>query len=622
MTKKTKKTPAEKLKRSLFLLVALFLFPCQGLCQVTINALNLQRDMCAGGNQQITFGTRNINTVVVGRQSATLGHSELIFLPDGVECDGSCSYRSPVTFTAFADSTFITSAQDIKYVRLNLEHSFIGDIYINITCPSGQKADIMRFAGSGTSACDGIIPQSSRSWLSGNNIGEENYFGMAFDHENSEYPCDASAYGNQAGTGWNYCWSSNTTSGYQYASGDGIVYRSGHAHNGRVDSSNVAAHTNFYHPDESFSTLVGCPLNGTWYIEVVDGFSVDNGYIFEWELSLDASLLPEECEPESYVVEGDSIQRVNDSTFMLVAPPSVAADTTMAYRFMVITTCGDTIDTTATVTFHPNVDNYVSDSICKGDDYFVGPYNIDTSGIVVLPSASGCDSIVHLDLTVFPTYDTTLYDSTCLNVPYLFENTYYSEPGTYLHCLLTGHGCDSLRRLQLYITSADLKAGIYASPLVLNEEHEEIYLKDVSLHHAESRWLIDGNSYSQNEMTLSYPVNRDSLEISLEATSNKGCHDTATVVARYDRSRMFIPNIFTPSLEQNDTWRPVMQDVVEIDIRIYNRQGSLVAHLTGLEEAWDGGDCPQGTYVYILRYRTRVHPHWWQERSGSIVMIR
>lgn len=598
------------------------MLPCWAAGQVSIKALHLQRDMCAGSSQRITFGERNINTVVVGRQTATLGRSERIFLPDGVECNGSCSYRSPVNFTDFAEDATITSVENIKYVRLNLEHSYIGDIYINITCPNNKKADIMRFAGSGTSSCDATIPQESRHWLSGNNIDESSYFGIAHDGENSSEPCNPEARGNQPGVGWNYCWSSNTTSGYHYASGDGIVYRSGHSHNGRVDSSNVAAQTNFYRPDDSFGNLVGCPLNGTWYIEVVDGFSVDNGYIFEWELSLEATLLPDDCKPESYMVAGDSVQKLNDTTFMLRAPDVVGTDTAVVYRFMVITTCGDTIDTTATITFHPNEEVSIADTICEGDDYFVGSYHVDSSVTLIIPTMAGCDSTVHLDLTVHPRYDTVVRDSTCLHVPYPFEGSTYSENGTYTHRLQTIHGCDSIRTLQLKVLSKNLRAAIYAFPLVVDENDNEILLKDVSMNHVGSRWLIGSNTFMESEMQFSYPLPLDSLEISLEAKSREGCYDTATVIARYDHSRMFIPNAFTPSLEQDDVWRPVMQDVVEVEIWIYSRQGVLVAHLNGVDDAWDGGDWPQGIYTYFMRFRTRAHPGWRQERSGTILMIR
>lgn len=599
------------------------LFPCGACGQVYIRSLFLQRDMCAGSTQTVSFGSRFFNTVVVGHRDATMGRSEQVFLPDGVECDGSCSYRSPVTFTVFDDDALITSAENIKYVRLKLEHSFIGDIYINITCSNGQKADIMRKAGDGSSECGdrNIIPEGSTSWLPGNNMDVGTFFGIAKDQENPSDPCNANAQGNQPGTGWNYCWSNNTTQGYQYASGDGIVYRAGHAHSGKVDSSNVAAHANFYHPDENFSNLVGCPLNGTWYIEVVDGWGSDNGYIFEWELSLDESLLPNDCQTVGFDIQGLGVQRIGDSSFTITAPV-VAADSSVEYHFQVLTSCGDTVDTSAFIVFHPNVDIQVYDTICQGDDHFVGHYNADSSGTYPLNTVYGCDSSVYLTLTVNPSYDTLLKDSTCFNNPYPFEGNVYTENGTYTHRMLTDQGCDSLRTLQLTILSKNLKADIYAFPLVVTEKDQEIILKDVSMNHVGSRWMIGDGSFSQREITLTYPYERDSLEISLEAVSREGCYDTATVVARCDRSRVFVPNVFTPSLEQNDRWQPVMQDVVEAEVWIYSRQGMLVAHLVGIDESWDGGTWPQGTYTYLLRYRTRAYPDRLQERSGTIVMIR
>ena len=91
------------------------------------------------------------------------------------------------------------------------------------------------------------------------------------------------------GTPWNYCWSNNTTNGYQYANGQGYVYENvnqGHHLSNTVDSSDMANMTNIYHPDESFEALIGCPMNGTWSITIVDSWYGDNGYITEWEFAI------------------------------------------------------------------------------------------------------------------------------------------------------------------------------------------------------------------------------------------------------------------------------------------------------------------------------------------------
>ena len=47
-----------------------------------------------------------------------------------------------------------------------------------------------------------------------------------------------------------------------------------------------------YTPFESFDNLIGCPLNGTWTIQVTDNAGIDNGFIFNWGINFDPALLP------------------------------------------------------------------------------------------------------------------------------------------------------------------------------------------------------------------------------------------------------------------------------------------------------------------------------------------
>ncbi|MEG1555896.1 MAG: hypothetical protein RR356_04140, partial [Bacteroidales bacterium] len=82
--------------------------------------------------------------------------------------------------------------------------------------------------------------------------------------------------------------------GYSYANGSGYVYENANVTGSIVDSTDVLNMTQVYHPDQSFGGLVGCHLNGTWSIEVIDGWGADNGYIFEWEMALNPSLLPQD----------------------------------------------------------------------------------------------------------------------------------------------------------------------------------------------------------------------------------------------------------------------------------------------------------------------------------------
>ena len=103
-----------------------------------ITDINLP-NICSGAQGIIDFGFTYANNVVVQYGETTLGHVDTVFLPDGDPCgELGCSYVSPVDFNDFAEDATITSANDILYVRLNMEHSYMGDLYINITCPNGQ----------------------------------------------------------------------------------------------------------------------------------------------------------------------------------------------------------------------------------------------------------------------------------------------------------------------------------------------------------------------------------------------------------------------------------------------------------------------------------------------------
>lgn len=263
--------------------------------------------MCTGDAITVSSTYSNLSVVQVdsiySEQLTTLKVTDTIFLPDGVDCGSGCAYTSSVTFTAFAPSATIQSADDILYVRVKLEHSYIGDIYIALTCPNGQSVKIMnKYGTSGSANCAAQIP-TPWGWQVTSNVSTGAYFGDAYDYSSG---CDPNNSSNAMGTPWNYCWSNNTNPqyGYQYASGQGYVYESVNVHGGKVDSTNTVNMTQVYHPDQAFSQLIGCPMNGTWSIKVIDGWSADNGWLTEWEMALDPSLLPQDW---SYTVHPDSM---------------------------------------------------------------------------------------------------------------------------------------------------------------------------------------------------------------------------------------------------------------------------------------------------------------------------
>ena len=410
-------------------------------------------DMCAGGSYTLSVGYQPENNIHLEHGETTLSMSDTIFLPDGIYCDPlGCSYQSTLTFTAYAPGDTIQSVEDIYYVKLNIEHSWIGDLYINITCPNGQKADLLKYGGIGTSDCNNQIVQSSRGWAAGNNMSYGNFLGEALDFNGST--CDAAEPGNEPGVGWNYCWSENTSQGYTYAPGVGsLIYRIENAHNGIVDSSNVTAGTNFYRPDDSFSNLIGCPLNGDWYIEVQDGWRIDNGYIFGWELALSTDALPYvEYEFDYSTADGPWLTTLSDTLFQITPPAGLERDTVIAYTFTLHDTIGCGYDTTLYINVYAVRHTELDTAACESFTWNDSVYTVSGQYVQTFTSAVGCDSVVTLHLTVH--YGT--HNVTTLTVCESYTWTdgtgeTYTVSGTYLHDYTNSDGCASTDTLHLTV---------------------------------------------------------------------------------------------------------------------------------------------------------------------------
>ena len=377
-----------------------------------IASINLP-DMCAGNSYTLTVGYQTTDNFIIGTIEETHSMADTVFLPDGIYCSPyGCSYQSPLTFTDFAAGSTVTNVNDIRYVRLNMEHSYAGDIYINITCPNGQKADIMKYAGTGHSSCTSSIPAASIGWQGGSNASQFTYFGMAYDHSTTS--CNASLSSNAPGVGWNYCWSNNTDQGYNYAPGTGsLIYRSVNAHyhpyaygtgtKSIFDSSNVAAGTQFYHPDQSFASLIGCPLNGNWYIEVVDGYSQDNGYLFGWELALASTFATtNNTEVVSVTVDGPWVTMTDTTTFVISPPDTLLHDTLVTYTVHFYDENGCGYDTIVSLNIYPSthtvIDTIVCGSFVWNETTYTQSQELSWNGV----NAHGCDSTVVIHLTVYP----------------------------------------------------------------------------------------------------------------------------------------------------------------------------------------------------------------------------
>lgn len=190
------------------------------------------------------------------------------FLPDGT----GVSYTSDITIAGFNAGQLITSASQINSICATMEHSYANDLTIVLQAPDGTQVQLKNVGptGGAINAC---------------NLGEPVASGPV-DNWNST--------NTTPGVGYQYCWNNTPT----------------YAEMGQVISPNFPGPPPFYTytstfgnvlsdyylppgsytPTQNLSGFVGAPLNGTWTLIVTDNYGLDNGYIFDWEISLTSDL--------------------------------------------------------------------------------------------------------------------------------------------------------------------------------------------------------------------------------------------------------------------------------------------------------------------------------------------
>ena len=274
-------------------------------------------------------------------------------------------------------------------------------------------------------------------------------------------------------------------------------------------------------------------------------------------------------------------------------------------------------------------------SICQGSSYqFAGSTYSETGSYShTFESVYGCDSVVMLQLTVNPVYDTVDRQVFCATDPsvgftWIDGVVYYSSTTMPKVIKTTTAGCDSTVRLDLTIDRS-MVAAIHIEPTHPSYENDHVCLFDATNNDVSRTWyLFDGTTSTDPSVCFDAPIEYDSLNVQMVATSPLGCFDTVFLTIPVDHSAIYVPNVFTPNLSQqyNNLFFVTGKQLLEVFVLVYTREGLLVASFDGLHEAWDGTHndklCPQGTYAYHIRYRTASLPDEWQVKVGTVTLLR
>ncbi|MCQ2325457.1 MAG: hypothetical protein MJZ58_04630, partial [Paludibacteraceae bacterium] len=173
---------------------------------------------------------------------------------------------------------------------------------------------------------------------------------------------------------------------------------------------------------DTFQTAKGCDSIVILDLKITEKFS-------EWD---ERPL----CKGDTVIIQGDTIFKPGDYELLR---KSKSGKNDSIYR----------------VSFYeaPNYEVSITDTICQGDTLWVGSIPVTRAGLQTLnpKTVDGCDSIVHLNLVVHPSYFTLEKATTVDYLPYVWRGKSYNESGTYYDILPTIHNCDSTFALELKV---------------------------------------------------------------------------------------------------------------------------------------------------------------------------
>lgn len=277
------------------------LIPLQVLVStIPIFQTDFTSEICLGGSGFINGNPVQSQTWTALPPQVVAGET---YLADG---DGF-SYTSSLLFDFFEDGQTLETVDDLESVSVNMEHSYMGDLQIQLSCPDGTTVVLVEFP----------------------NMGGGTFLGEALDDITTD-----------PGIGYDYAWDPNATNGTWSENAAGVDILPAGSYESEFD----------------LSDLEGCPLNGEWNLEVVDNLGADNGYIFEWGINLNPELFPGITTytpviglgPDSTYAEGPFVDFTSaNGNFIDITPPALGD---YEYSFYASNNFGCTFDTTLVVT--------------------------------------------------------------------------------------------------------------------------------------------------------------------------------------------------------------------------------------------------------------------------------
>jgi gliding motility-associated-like protein len=253
----------------------------------------------------------------------------------------------------------------------------------------------------------------------------------------------------------------------------------------------------------------------------------------------------------------------------------------------------------------------------------------EVQSVVLQSITNGCDSTATLNLSVNNNVSITLDTTICENeLPYFWNNITFNSTGSETITLQSSTGCDSVITMNLLVyPSPELPMLDLNNSYCLYETPEPIILPN-NLDNI--TWYTDNNLTeilsTQNQYTPEVLLGTNAYYVT---ASENGCEGSAQIILiEFVACEITIPTAFTPNGDQtNDIWNIESIDVIypENLVSIYNRWGNKIFESKrGMysQNPWNGRfkgeEMPVASYFYIIEFNDgKTKP-----RNGIVSIIK
>ncbi len=266
----------------------------------------------------------------------------------------------------------------------------------------------------------------------------------------------------------------------------------------------------------------------------------------------------------------------------------------------------DSVVTTNLTLKAPTTDS-ITQSICQGQSVTIGSQTFNITGIysVTLTNSANCDSIVTLDLNVSDSIVVNLNETICSGSSYSAGGQTFNSNGSYTVTLQSSAGCDSIIHLDLTVVSSPtidatadaviVKSGV---PIQLGVSTSEVL---------NYNWTPAGQVSDPTAQNPTATITAPTWFVVTAMNDNEcSSKDSVFVDLELDICTVFIPNAFSPNGDGvNDILKVRSTALKSISLVITNRWGNKVyetkdVNNTGWDGLYKGQPAEVGVYGYYF----------------------